>query len=112
MDVVLAPLDGAVAMSAVAADATVGVPETLTWAELPARVRQLEGAGARWIWSDTREIYPRLLEASVRVDRCRDLRLCHAILAGSAYLPERLPSVGDPRWEPVDPVLVDAGEAG
>jgi DNA polymerase I len=36
----------------------------------------------RWVWADTAAIYPRLLAAGVRVDRCHDLRLCHAILAG------------------------------
>ena len=34
----------------------------------------------RWVWDDTRRWYPRLLHAGVRVDRCHDLRLCHAIL--------------------------------
>ncbi len=36
----------------------------------------------RWIWADTAEAYPPLLRHGVRVDRCHDLRLCHAILAG------------------------------
>lgn len=36
----------------------------------------------RWVWADTAAIYPRLLARGVRVERCRDLRLCHAILAG------------------------------
>jgi DNA polymerase-1 len=40
-----------------------------------------EGAtGPRWVWDDTPRWYPRLLEAGVRVARCVDLRLCHALL--------------------------------
>ncbi|MBO0811493.1 MAG: bifunctional 3'-5' exonuclease/DNA polymerase [Microlunatus sp.] len=38
--------------------------------------------GVRWVWADTAGIYPRLLARGVRVQRCHDLRLCHAILAG------------------------------
>ncbi|WP_209560735.1 bifunctional 3'-5' exonuclease/DNA polymerase [Frigoribacterium sp. PvP032] len=37
-------------------------------------------AGPRWVWDDTPRWYPRLLEAGVRVARCVDLRLCHALL--------------------------------
>ena len=40
----------------------------------------------RWIWSDTAHWYPRLLAAGLRVARCRDLRLCHAILRESALV--------------------------
>lgn len=39
----------------------------------------------RWVWDDTRAWYPALLAAGVRVGRCVDLRLCHAILRGSAF---------------------------
>jgi DNA polymerase-1 len=55
-------------------------------AELPAWVAQREaegaasGRGVRWIWPSTADWYPRLLAAGVRVARCHDLRLCHAIL--------------------------------
>lgn len=34
----------------------------------------------RWVWSDTAHWYPALLADGVRVGRCHDLRLCHAIL--------------------------------
>ncbi|MFC0678159.1 bifunctional 3'-5' exonuclease/DNA polymerase [Lysobacter korlensis] len=36
--------------------------------------------GPRWVWDDTARWYPRLLDAGVRVERCTDLRLCHAVL--------------------------------
>ncbi|CAN5360308.1 bifunctional 3'-5' exonuclease/DNA polymerase [soil metagenome] len=39
---------------------------------------------ARWVWDDTRRWYPQLLAAGVRVERCVDLRLSHAILRNSA----------------------------
>ncbi|WP_309067570.1 bifunctional 3'-5' exonuclease/DNA polymerase, partial [Microbacterium sp.] len=58
----------------------------LTAAELPAWVaeREAESAagarGVRWVWSNTADWYPRLLGSGVRVARCHDLRLCHAIL--------------------------------
>ncbi|MFL0409712.1 bifunctional 3'-5' exonuclease/DNA polymerase [Microbacterium paludicola] len=62
----------------------------LTAAELPAWVaaREAEAANAgraiRWVWSSTAEWYPKLLAAGVRVVRCHDLRLSHAILREAA----------------------------
>ena len=54
-------------------------------AELPRVVAERESAGPkpRWVWHDTAHWYPALLDAGVRVERCHDLRLCHAILHGS-----------------------------
>lgn len=49
--------------------------------DLPAVVAN--APGARWVWSDSAAWYPALLATGVRVDRARDLRLCHAILDGS-----------------------------
>ena len=40
--------------------------------------------GPRWVWDDTPRWYPRLLDAGVRVARCVDLRLCHAVLRAAA----------------------------
>lgn len=37
---------------------------------------------ARWLWASTTEIYPPLLRAGVRVDRCHDLELVEALLLG------------------------------
>lgn len=42
--------------------------------------------GARWVWNDARSWLPVALEAGVEVARCRDLRLCHAILRDSAHV--------------------------
>ena len=41
-------------------------------------------SATRWIWNDTTSWYPDLLAGGVRVERCHDLRLCHAILRDSA----------------------------
>ncbi|WP_182111627.1 MULTISPECIES: bifunctional 3'-5' exonuclease/DNA polymerase [unclassified Actinotalea] len=54
--------------------------------DLPAAVARRESdpsARPRWVWDDTARRYPPLLEAGVRVERCHDLRLCHAILRRS-----------------------------
>ncbi|WP_194411567.1 bifunctional 3'-5' exonuclease/DNA polymerase [Microbacterium cremeum] len=37
----------------------------------------------RWVWHDTPRWYPSLLDRGIRVARCHDLRLCHAILRSS-----------------------------
>jgi DNA polymerase-1 len=60
-----------------AGDATV-----IALSDLPRFVRESEVQHdrPRWVWSDTRLWYPRLLEADVRVDRCVDLQLSHTIL--------------------------------
>jgi DNA polymerase-1 len=40
----------------------------------------------RWVWNDAPSWYGALLAAGVRVARCHDLRLCHAILRSSALV--------------------------
>lgn len=52
--------------------------------EFPDFVRAREEAAPRWVWDDTARWSPALLAAGIRVRRCHDLRLCHAILRGSA----------------------------
>ena len=52
--------------------------------DLAAAVVGREAAHPRWAWDDTARWYLPLLAAGVRVERCHDLRLCHAILRGSA----------------------------
>ncbi|PFG40096.1 DNA polymerase-1 [Georgenia soli] len=74
---------GAGAAGRVAADTPAG--GTVPAAALPGRVRELETAHRpRWVWADTASVYPPLLRAGVRVERCQDLRLCHAILRHAA----------------------------
>jgi hypothetical protein len=51
--------------------------------DLPDAAASYERAGqVRWVWADTAETYPALLRAGVRVDRCHDVRLVGALLAG------------------------------
>ncbi len=56
-----------------------------TVADLTAWVAEVESTAApRWVWNDTPTWYDSLLVAGVRVARCHDLRLSHAILRDSA----------------------------
>lgn len=49
-------------------------------ADLASAVRELEACHPRWVWADTREVYPALLAAGVRVARCHDLALTEGLL--------------------------------
>jgi DNA polymerase-1 len=67
-------------------------------------VRVMEAAHApRWIWSDTAAVYGELLGSGVRVGRCHDLRLGHAILTARTDLPPALIDRTAPDWA-VDPL--------
>ncbi|MBG6107967.1 bifunctional 3'-5' exonuclease/DNA polymerase [Frigoribacterium sp. CG_9.8] len=61
-----------------------GAEQVIPGGELAAAVEALERQHPRWVWDDTSRWYPSLLEARVRVERCVDLRLSHAILRNSA----------------------------
>ncbi|WP_439565808.1 bifunctional 3'-5' exonuclease/DNA polymerase [Microcella sp.] len=61
------------------------VPE----AGLAAAVAEREAEHPRWVWTDTAQWYPPLLAAGVRIERCHDLALVDAILAGIAGRPPR-----------------------
>ncbi|MFB8147209.1 bifunctional 3'-5' exonuclease/DNA polymerase [Microbacterium sp. NPDC056003] len=85
--IVLGHTDG----GAVAALLDAGGAETgrhaLTSSELPGWVAEREAADApRWVWNDAPQWYGALLRAGVRVGRCHDLRLCHAILRSSSLV--------------------------
>ncbi len=65
-----------------------GEQRVIPLAEFPTEVSRLEFHGderdrPRWVWDDTTTWYPKLLSAGVRVNRCVDLRLSHAILRSS-----------------------------
>ena len=82
--------------------------------DLAEAVRALEAREhPRWVWTETRRWYPRLLDAGVRVERCHDLRLCGAILdrsttTESARAGERHPR---PAWLPPGPAEAGAAAA-
>ncbi len=49
-------------------------------AGLAQAVRGLDAGPTRWVWADTRETYPDLLRAGVRVGRCHDVTLTEGLL--------------------------------
>ncbi|GEA86869.1 bifunctional 3'-5' exonuclease/DNA polymerase [Cellulomonas cellasea] len=76
---------GALVLHEVTDDGEPGATVPVAAADVPAAVAERERAAQppRWVWDDTSRRYPPLLDAGVRVERCHDLRLCHAILRGS-----------------------------
>lgn len=72
----------------------------------------------RWVWRSTQEIYPRLLDAGIRVERCYDIEAAENLLLGHEG------RLGEPRsaaaaWArltgsavPPDPPLLGAGPEG
>jgi DNA polymerase-1 len=51
--------------------------------DLPAAAAEYErSGGVRWVWAATAGIYPVLLRAGVRVERCHDIALTEALLLG------------------------------
>jgi DNA polymerase family A len=59
-----------------------GCPVTVL--DLPRAIAEYEqagGAGIRWVWSSTAQVYPALLRAGARVGRCHDVALAAALLA-------------------------------
>src|SRR5690606_151892 len=79
------------------------------------RAREQSGdghSGPRWVWPDTASAYPPLLQSDTRVERCHDLRLCHAILALASAepwpAPPRMPPLVTATGEPPAPTLLAA----
>jgi DNA polymerase-1 len=70
-----------------------------------------EAGTPRWVWEDTGRIYPMLLAAGIRVQRCHDLRLCHAILKNSALTKtSTLALAPSNRWEIAPSAAIDQTE--
>lgn len=122
----MVPADGVVTVAELDGHGRPGPPATLDWAELPALVEREERRRPRWVWPDTSTVYPRLLEADVPVSRAYDLRLAHAILAGSSCVRARWTDTEAERWRrgeavaqteptlldlPAGPAAVDLAEA-
>jgi DNA polymerase-1 len=73
--------------------------------ELPAFVRERESGPVRWVWDDTTRWYPALLGAGVRVERCTDLRLTHAVLRRSPFVDQFVLAADEtPGWDALQPV--------
>jgi hypothetical protein len=72
--------DGGGLLQAVAEDGAPAGPVERA-GDLAAAVAAREAAGhPRWVWAATGELYPRLLAAGARLDRCHDLALTEGIL--------------------------------
>jgi DNA polymerase I len=68
-------------------------------------VAEREQHPVRWVWDDTTRWYPALLAAGVRVARCTDLRLCHAVLRRSPFVDQaRLAADETAGWDDLQPV--------
>jgi DNA polymerase-1 len=77
--------------------------------ELAAFVRAREPVPVRWVWDDTTRWYPALLDAGVRVERCTDLRLAHAVLRRSPFVDRSLLAHDEsPGWDTLQPVTATA----
>jgi DNA polymerase-1 len=73
--------------------------------ELAGFVRERDAGTVRWVWDDTTRWYPQLLDAGVRVERCTDLRLCHAVLRRSPFVDQALLRGADADgWRALEPV--------
>jgi DNA polymerase I len=74
--------DGRGVLAPLADDSTAAGPP----AEVPdlvAAIAEREARDApRWIWPSTAEVYPRLLDRGLRVERCYDMELAEALLLG------------------------------
>ncbi|MCU1415080.1 MAG: polymerase [Microbacteriaceae bacterium] len=74
-------------------------------------VAEIERENPRWVWDDTTRWYWRLLSARVRVERCVDLRLSHAILRGSELTAgSRLATAERNSWDAAAPDSVTVAE--
>ncbi|GAA1858623.1 bifunctional 3'-5' exonuclease/DNA polymerase [Brevibacterium marinum] len=76
--------------------------------ELPDFVRERESQGRpRWVFSDAPNWCPALLSAGVRIERCHDLRLSHAILMRSESVRDGGAVAAAEEWD-ADPVSAPA----
>ena len=88
-----------------APDGTTAEATRLPAEELARFVRDRELAPVRWVWDDTTRWYPALLAAGVRVERCTDLRLTHAVLRRSPFVDQSLLADDEtPGWDALQPV--------
>jgi DNA polymerase-1 len=97
--------EGAVEARELADDGTPAGVSRLPAGELAAFVRDRERTPVRWVWDDTTRWYPPLLDAGVRVERCTDLRLTHAVLRRSPFADQSLLAADQTSgWDDLQPV--------
>jgi DNA polymerase-1 len=86
-------------------DATTAGVTRLPAGELTAFVADREQSPVRWVWDDTTRWYPALLADGVRIARCTDLRLCHAVLRRSPFVDQFLLAAEETgAWDELQPV--------
>lgn len=74
--------------------------ERVAASDLAAWVADVEKASSpRWVWNDAPRWYPALLADGVRLARCHDLRLCHAILRDSSLVADSAAVRRAVRWD-------------
>lgn len=98
----------------VRADGSRSDPTLIPAAQLTQFVERVETEESpRWVWHDTASMYPRLLSAGIRVERCHDLRLCHLILRNSSYVAAPGAILENNEWAvpPAPPGLEPPGNA-
>jgi DNA polymerase I len=91
----------------------VGATRTLSHPQFHAFVAQLEPRSPRWVWDDTARWYPALLAAGIRVKRCHDLRLSHAILRNSSLtVGSELAQAAPSHWDAAAAINATASDPG
>lgn len=87
MDVAVVPLAHGERMAVATLDAERAVDVRVHDAQRIADDERLARARVRLVWQDARAVVPALLAAGVRIERARDVRLVHRILADARGLP-------------------------
>ncbi len=103
----MAPAEGGLQVARVDSDGSPGTVDWWSTADAAERMAEQERDRPRWVWADTRALYAGVLLHSVRLERCSDLRLSHAILAGSTYASVALPVEADGPWAEGEAVATD-----
>jgi DNA polymerase-1 len=81
--VAVVPIDAGGALTQELTDDGRPVGDARFHADLVAAVAELERTSSpRWVWAHTMDVYPRLLAAGVRVERCHDVELTETLLLG------------------------------
>ncbi|MHC2999047.1 bifunctional 3'-5' exonuclease/DNA polymerase [Microbacterium sp. HJ5] len=107
--IVLARMDDGVVAAMLDADGAERRRVRIATGDLPGWVADREAALApRWVWNDAPQWYPALLGASIRLARCHDLRLCHAILSGSALVRDAVEIRWNRWWDAAPHVALPA----
>jgi DNA polymerase-1 len=98
---------GRVTWSEMSDDGLMVDQSTMPFDALDDFVAEREREHPRWVWDSTENWYPRLLEAGIRIERCVDLALSHAILRMSVLTSQsQLARTDDGRWSALEPAAV------